>query len=171
MKDRFADGLGFAASERDDPKTFGALDDFIDVQFIARRTRCIANLVYYPFMVIALMIVARSSVFDNFSVRAPILAVQGGALAIMIACGLLLNRAAEHARKRALENLSDKISQEWGRESSPSRTQWEKLRERIVAMREGAFRPFLEQPLVGAALFPVTSFGWTTLLERGILGL
>jgi hypothetical protein len=48
--------------------------------------------------------------------------------------------------------------------------QFENLRNRIEAMNEGAFSPFLQQPYVGAALLPLGSFSLATVLGRGILG-
>jgi hypothetical protein len=44
------------------------------------------------------------------------------------------------------------------------------LLDRVNAMREGAFRPFLQQPIFGAILLPLSSVGWATLLEKGLLG-
>ena len=42
------------------------LDDWIDLELVARRTRCVAALIYYPFIVLSLMILARSAFFDDW---------------------------------------------------------------------------------------------------------
>jgi hypothetical protein len=39
--------------------------EWINLDFVARRTKCISNLIYYPFVVIALLIVSRT-VFANY---------------------------------------------------------------------------------------------------------
>jgi hypothetical protein len=36
-------------------------------------------------------------------------------------------------------------------------------------MQEGSFRPFLKQPVIGAILLPISSIGWTTVLEQAQL--
>lgn len=41
--------------------------DWIDLEFVAKRTACIGWLIYYPFLLIALLIVSRSSVFANYA--------------------------------------------------------------------------------------------------------
>ncbi|MGO9237354.1 MAG: hypothetical protein ACLP4V_25950 [Methylocella sp.] len=40
---------------------------------------------------------------------------------------------------------------------------------RIDELKEGAFSPFTQQPLVRAVLLPIGSFGWTALVENGTL--
>src|SRR5262249_21745535 len=40
------------------------LDDWLDMQFLAKRTSCITQLIYFPFLALALMIVSRSQLFD-----------------------------------------------------------------------------------------------------------
>ena len=53
------------------PTDHGVLDDWIDMYFIAKRTRCINEIIYYPFAIIALMIVSRSAVFGDFALNPP----------------------------------------------------------------------------------------------------
>jgi hypothetical protein len=69
------------------------LDDWIDVYFIALRTSCITKLIYYPFVIIALIIVCSSSVFGNFYLYVPRVIVTGLSIAIVIGLRCCLTRS------------------------------------------------------------------------------
>jgi hypothetical protein len=146
------------------------LDDWIDLYFIGKRTACINKLIYYPFAIIALMIVSRSAVFGDFPLSKPIIVTWGVCLAIVTGCAIALNHMAEDARAQAQRHLMDEIIKAKGSPESGHSGQWESLLDRVNAMREGAFRPFLQQPIFGAILLPLSSVGWATLLEKGLLG-
>jgi hypothetical protein len=83
------------------------LDYWIDIDFIAKRTKCIGELIYYPFAVVALMIVSRSTVFANFDLNWPIIITQVICLAILFICALALRQAAERARAEAKNAITD----------------------------------------------------------------
>jgi hypothetical protein len=165
----FKSKLGFDDSLAPKGK-HNVLDDWIDLYFIAKRTDCINTLIYYPFAVIALMMVSRSAVFGDFPLSPPILITQGVSVAIVIGCAIALNRVAEDSRNVAKRHLMDEIIKAKGSEKSHP-GQWESLLDDVKTLQEGAFRPFWQQPIVGAVLLPLSSVGWTTLLEKGILGL
>ena len=40
---------------------------------------------------------------------------------------------------------------------------------RVDQLKEGAFSPFSQQPLVRAVLLPLGTFGWKVLIENGML--
>jgi len=149
---------------------YSVLDDWIDLSFISKRTECINRLIYYPFAIIALMIVSRSAVFGDFPLSKPILITQGLSLAIVAGCAIALNRMAEEARSLTQRHLMEEIVKSKASPKSPLSGQWASLLDRVNALREGAFRPFLQQPLFGAVLLPLSGVGWSTLLEKGILG-
>lgn len=110
----------------------GILDDYIDVYFIANRTECINQLIYYPFLIIALMIIGRSTVFANFPLSLPIIIIQGGGLLIVASCAFALNWAAENARKLTQRHLSEEIIRAKG--TSDSVGQWEALLEHVKSI-------------------------------------
>ncbi|WGJ16274.1 hypothetical protein QEV83_08555 [Methylocapsa sp. D3K7] len=151
------------------------IDKWIDLDFVAKRTRCIGTLIYYPFLLIALVIVTRSTVFANYTPNPKILVFQGTCLAIVFGCAIALCWAAQSMRKAATQRLMDGIICAKGPrakdsdDGADSAGQLETLLVRIEGLREGAFSPFSQQPLVRALLLPVGSFGWTTLLENGML--
>jgi hypothetical protein len=190
-KQTFVDRLGLGASSG-----HTALDDWIDVYFIAQRTNCIAGLIYYPLIITALIVVCHSSIFGNFPVMQCFVVVMALSVAIVVGCAIWLNVVAELARYRAQKHLSDEIVKVRGQPDSEARAtqpeqapdskarakqperapdsearakQWENLLDRVRDLREGSFLPFWRQPVVTAVLLPLGSLGWTTLLEGGHL--
>ena len=63
---------------------------WIDLDFVAKRTRCISSLIYYPFILIALVILTRSTVFANYTPNLKILVFQGTCLTIVFGCAVAL---------------------------------------------------------------------------------
>lgn len=145
------------------------LEDWIDLQFIARRTRCVTALIYYPFIVISLWLLSRNLAFDRWtwSIGSVFPAAIGAAVAV--ACAVLLRRAAEASRAQAITHIQDALmrlnatSDATNAEAMPR--QLELLRTRIENLQEGAFAPFWQQPLLKAVLLPFATLGGTSVLE------
>ncbi len=89
----------------DDP----LLDDWIDLCFLARRTRCISKLIYYPFAIFALMIVSRSTTFAEFAVSPPIVVIQIVGFIALFGCAMALCFSAEKARNTTKRRLMEGI--------------------------------------------------------------
>jgi hypothetical protein len=194
------------------------INDWIDLEFVAQRTRCIGWLIYYPFVLIALLILSRTTVFANYAPSATILVAQGISLSIVFGCAIMLWWTATAARDAAKRHLTDEIiwakglctevivdttaphveliankdaseqpasppirvaqqkaaaadppQQENGENNPRYAEQLETLLTRVEQLRDGAFGPFTQQPLVKAVILPVSSFGWTALIESGLL--
>ncbi len=164
------------------PETLGVYDgrlwlpqaklihDWIDLDFVAKRTRCIGSLIYLPFVLIALLILSRSTVFANYAPSVAILVSLGISLFVVFACAFMLWLAAKSARDTAKENLTDGIIRA---KNSAGTTyfaeQLESLLSRVNQLNDGAFGPLSKQPLVRALLFPLSSAGWVALIENGML--
>lgn len=142
------------------------LDDWIDLEFVARRTRCVATLIYYPFIALSLLILARSSFFDDWYAPKALYVVVGVSVAIVLGCALALRRGAEASRRHALTRMREAILRSKGDSGQGLLVgQLEALRERIERLREGAFAPYSQQPLLKALLLPVLTFGGTSLFD------
>lgn len=85
------------------------LDDWIDLRFIACRTRCISKLIYYPFAIFALMIVSRSTAFAEFAVSPPIVIIQIVGFIALFGCAMALCFSAEKARATTKRRLMEGI--------------------------------------------------------------
>jgi hypothetical protein len=144
--------------------------DWIDLDFVAKRTHCIGSLIYYPFVLIALLIVSRSRVFADYPPSLTILIAQGISLSVVFGCAFMLWWSAKAARDTAKQHLTDGIIRAKDKEGNVYLAgQLEALLNRVDQLNDGAFRPFSQQPLVRALLFPLSSAGGIALIENGML--
>jgi hypothetical protein len=153
--------------ELDLPK--GYVGNWIDLKFIALRTDAVTGLVYYPFIVISLWLLSKSTVFDHWTLSMGGLAVALIGAAVALGLAVALRTAAEASRRHALERIQDALVRMNTRHVAnvvvPSVKQLELLRSRIEHLQEGAFAPFWQQPLLKAVLLPFATVGSTTLLD------
>ncbi len=143
------------------------VDDWIDLRLIAMRSACVNLIVWYPFIVIALMMLSRSSLFANFPLSPPIAITQLIGAALIFGCALALNGVAERQRDISQAHLRDEILQFQLSGRSDRAEQWRSVLHRVTALREGSFLPFLQQPVVRGLLLPLGSAGWTQFFEQG----
>jgi hypothetical protein len=148
------------------------VDDWVGLEFVAKRTRCIASLIYYPFWLIALFILSASTVFANYTPSPSILIAQGISFTLVLGCAIFLWRVSEALRITARENLTEAIASakidcigldqagsEEERHAKIRTAQLETLLSKVNELKEGAFRPLSQQPLVKAVLLPLASIG------------
>ncbi|RZL40499.1 MAG: hypothetical protein EOP35_00665 [Rubrivivax sp.] len=148
------------------------LDDWIDVQVVARRSAPVARLVIGPFVVLALLVVARSRLFDNWALTPAIAVGVSVYVAALVGLTFLLKQSAENTRKRALESMNADLR--WLAGSGKPRSDLVEPFKRLIAQVEnnqkGAFAPFFDQPLLKAMLVPLGGAGGTQLFDYLLLG-
>lgn len=163
-EERNKDGSGFAVHT--------LLDDWIDVQVVAQRSAPVARLVVGPFVVLALLVVARSRLFDNWALTPAIAVGVSFYAAVLIGLTLVLKQAAENTRRRALESMQADLR--WLAGSGKPRSDLVEPYKRLIAAVEneqrGAFAPFFDQPLLKAMLVPLGGAGGTQLFDYVLLG-
>jgi len=142
-----------------------ALYDWADLVFLSKRTKLITTLIYYPFLIIALLVVSRSTLFANYGANIPDLVTMGVGVLIVSGCAVALRWSAETSRAKARRGLQSKIVAA-RKLNDGSAGQLEMLLHQIDDLRDGAFSPFSQQPLVRAMLLPLGTFGGTALIER-----
>ncbi|HME44560.1 MAG TPA: hypothetical protein VKF36_15830 [Syntrophorhabdales bacterium] len=126
------------------------------VRLIAIRTDTVGKLIFYPFIVWFLMFASRFDYFDNW--RTP------PGLAVVIFLGamyawssaFLLRQSAERARTCAVDRLKDLLLINLGdKKPSPDLTKHiEAALDEVRSMRQGAFAPFTQHPIVQSLLVP-----------------
>ena len=138
------------------------LDGWIDLEFVARRTRCVTRLIYFPFVVLSLFLVSRSTAFDDWYMPmvGVVLTVLGATAAL--ACAVVLRYSAEGSRRLAMDQLRNEITALGADAQAQRLTQ---LLDRMGQLHEGAFAPFWQQPLLKAVLLPFATLGGTSLLD------
>ncbi len=139
---------------------------WLDVEFIARLTRSVMPLIYYPFALLTLMIVARLNLTDRWDWPPALLLVFGLNTLLAFVAVWSLRRGAERARKtslvRAYRYLA-RLDVAGGGERSVG--QAKTLILQIEQNREGAFAPVSEQPFIRALLLPFGGLGFAASLD------
>jgi hypothetical protein len=145
------------------------LNDWIDIQFIAKRTSCINRLVWYPLAIISLMIVSRSGLFANFPLSWPVVIAQSAGLILILACAFALNWFAEDQRERAQKNLRDAILLASSSSHADLAKKLECMLDRVTNLNEGSFRNFVQQPVFSGMLLPLASIGGSQIIQQSHL--
>jgi hypothetical protein len=133
-------------SYRSPPLHEEELSAYNEIFFVAQRTEVVARLIWYPLIVLTLIIVARSSFFDNWSWSPGLLAIYGINAAWALGSAILLRRAAEQLRDAALTNLQmSRVKARYAGEAI--RRTFDELITEIRGLKKGAFAPLTEQRL------------------------
>jgi len=166
-RDQYSRALGLTTAMRGE-----YLDYWIDIQFVARWTKAIGRIIYCPGVLLALLIVARSSFFDNWDTPVALVLTFALVGAYIVAAMWLLWRAAEGSRRAAVANLSAAYLNAKG-DPAPDRQNLAAKLEVMLAeaksLQEGAFRPLTRQPFVTTSLGIFSSASTLTLLEYFLL--
>jgi hypothetical protein len=155
------------------------LGDWIDIKFVAARTKTVVKLIYYPFIIIFLMIISRSHFFDAWDWPWGLRIVVTLNAAYAFFCAACLRVSAEKARAASLERLREKLAavragkmenDEKGTgavalQKSDLENGIKELINEIKGIEEGAFAPWSRQPLVGALIMPFTGAGLVAWLQ------
>jgi hypothetical protein len=164
----------------------GVVRRWINLEFVERRTRCIGALIYYPVFLSALLIVTSSTAYANYPPNLSRFVAVGLSLAVVIAGAIALCREANGLRAAAKQNLQRTIISAKGNEVNRIEhgkgviekgaggdrgytEQLEFLLRQVELKSESAFGLFLQQPLVWAVFVLAGGFGWTILVETGML--
>jgi hypothetical protein len=151
-------------SWRSPPLTEDELSAYNEIFFVADRTHVVARLIWYPLIVLTLMIVARTSFFDNWSWSPALLAIYGINACWALGSAILLRRAAEQLREATLSNLQ--LSRVRGRAIEAKRATFDELIAEIRGLKKGAFAPLTDQPFIRAVLFPGAGLGLLAVGQR-----
>ena len=139
-------------------------DEWLDIKLIASRTEAVGKLIYYPFIVVFVMVVARSRFFDDWNWPPSVILIFGMHLAFALYCAIRMRRSAEKARREAVRTLETHLPLLKDPDGSRTR-RIEAMLDEIRAIRQGAFCSFSENPVVGALLIPSTGVTLLALLE------
>lgn len=159
-------------SRADEALHHSLMDDWIDVLLVERRTRWVARQVIMPFVILALILVASSRLFDAWPMDLPFVLTIAFFFLGLAALTLLLNQSAERLRAHALVRMcNDLVWMEGSGETyAPLVGPFKRLIEQVEGCRGGAFASFFDQPLLKAALVPLGSAGGARLLDQLLMG-
>jgi hypothetical protein len=144
------------------------LDEWIDLQLIADLTAHVGRLIYYPFIVFFLLLMARNEWWDRWPWPLPwaIITIFVCNLTLAAVSVMILQTAARKAKRDAEASLEAKVKRlqaaTAGSQAQNNANQAAKLLEEIHTLRRGAFVPFWENPVFRAILLPS---GGTVVLQ------
>jgi hypothetical protein len=153
-----------------DPTLRSDLDVIIDIELIGNRTASVAEYLYYPFVVLSVLALSMTQLFDDWVFswnRAGLYAYYAAVIGLL---WLALHTSAVHARDKAVSELQ--LS--WVRMQNPStkggatdaaRSQFKLLRKRIQNTTAGAYGSLLGQPIFKAILLPLGSLSTAQLAQ------
>jgi len=176
---READALGLKevaeGGTGPEPRLADAMEGLIDVQYASRHTEDLGGRFYLPFLVMLLMIVSRSRLFDNWGWPLSMILINVFGLMLVAACAFLSRRAARKVRDQALEHLDPHIVAARGRGRSggrrPNLADLESIREAIMGVRRGAYARIFYDPAFLSILIPTVGYGVFVLLCQYVLGI
>lgn len=130
------------------------LTQWLDIQFIADRTRVVGGMVVYPFIVFVVVLSARNRYFDNWDFPVPLIVVLTLNALLILATALLLKRAAEQARTIAIHQMNELLISEkgHGKDKTNRAEQLQLMVDEVQNIRRGAFNNVFQQPAVTASL-------------------
>jgi hypothetical protein len=141
-----------------------SLSRYHDVLFVADRTQAVAPLIWYPLVVLAVLFVARSSLFDNWTWFPAFFVLSAINVTWAIGSAVFLRRAAEKLRRTALEDLQLARVSSYGDEET--RKAFDEVIAEIRGLKKGAFAPLTEQPFIRAIVIPGGSLGFLAVILR-----
>ncbi|MBI1396713.1 MAG: hypothetical protein GC151_12090 [Betaproteobacteria bacterium] len=162
----FGEALGLPATLQPAARD-KVLDAWIDTRFAARLTADVGLLIYFPFVIFAFLLAARWHVVDAWDLAPGLVVVLAAGFVLACVNAVEMQRAASRARHSALWRLNDMVIRASGGADKdyPGVQSLQTLVRMIETLREGAFVPFVEQPLVRAALIPFSSAGGLYLID------
>jgi hypothetical protein len=146
------------------PLTREELARYYDIAFVAARTEVVAPLIWYPLIVLAVMVVARSSFFDNWTWPPSLILVFTLNALWAFGSAAFLRRAAEQLRAAAIGSLQSlRVSSYKNR----MRTRmFDDLISEIRSLKKGAFAPLSEQPFIRAVILPSGGLGLLAVAQH-----
>ena len=148
------------------------------VQFVAEMTDVIARMIHYPFIILAILILAHSSIFDSWRFTEPQILIGLFAITTLLSCALLMQFNARKIKERVLRDIDKLLI------PLPSPLDEDMLRERPILPDEktikfientrdqvqkisgGAFKPLMSNPITLSLIYPIVSFvGGNELLD------
>jgi hypothetical protein len=143
-------------------------DQWVTIHVIGLRTKAVSKLIYFPYIIISLAIVARSAVFDNWGMPLSLIIILGTSALIVTVSAILLRWAAEYARRKVTWRLGNELIRLNGTNNPADQhvaTQIQLMIAQINRYNTGSFASYLDQPFVRAFLLPLGSVGGVGALQ------
>ncbi|MBS1190946.1 MAG: rane protein of unknown function [Rhodocyclaceae bacterium] len=168
---------GFNVADSDNSPMAVAVRSYVDLRLSARLTAYVGRIVLHPFFLTLLLILARSRFFDNWQMPRGLFAIFAVGLLLVAVTAFSLRSAAERIRRHTIDQLTaaeiflrsgvarqGEADQE-DADAPATPAQLRLMREAASSLREGAFAPISEQPIIHAIVLPLGGAGVLGLLD------
>jgi hypothetical protein len=146
------------------------IDTCLAVNLAAQRSKSLTTLIYLPFAVFALMVVARSPLFDNWDTPFGLVIVLGLPFATVLGCTIWLRFETMRFHQKAIRKAQRELIRLRGQDVGEARLwQLERLFEKLRDEKRGSFQSIALQPMVRALLLPLGGYSGIELLEHFVL--
>jgi hypothetical protein len=122
-----------------------------ELKQIADYTDQIDEFIYIPVLTLGLMVLARNTYFDDWDMPVVLVTLWGILTLYIIVAAILLRRAAEGTRRKALAALEDFF---WTQGKNSIRDLTKEAIRSIEEIKHGAFASFVDLPVVRAIALP-----------------
>ncbi|QDU66114.1 hypothetical protein [Engelhardtia mirabilis] len=160
----------------------GGQAELIEIRLIARRTKAVGQLIVGPFFVLLLLVLSHNSYFDHWTWSPAIVFVYSLLLLLAVGAAMRMRHQAERARRRVVARLEDRLLRLSGEPAPAERAGKGKAKaadpdagenpkqlalalEQIRSLREGAFAPWFQNPVIRAVLMPFGGAGALALVD------
>ena len=133
------------------------------MRFLEAYTNSVMPIVALPFLLLTLLIFARSTLFEGWVWAQLLLVPYAGLVGYVSVRALRFRFAAEKAKETVLTCLDGDRLRMVGERKAMARLEID--RERIEESREGAFGPWIRHPIVQSSLLPSVGYAVVRLLE------
>jgi hypothetical protein len=140
---------------------------WLQLQLTALRTKVITPLIYEPYLFLAVLIFSHSALFSAWQASLLHLVILAGIALATAVFGFQLRRSAEAVRADSIARFEAELHRLHGQDAAHAarRELVARLIDSAQTLREGAFAPFSEQPLIRSLLLPLLSIGGTAALD------
>src|SRR5262249_28356019 len=115
------------------------LEYWLQLQLIDRVTRVAAGLIFSPFIVLLILIVAQNRIFDDWHWDVSSILIALFCVGTTVACAILLQRAAKRAKQKALDELDKLLLRRIGGPRDDVGEKLARIRTDIASLNSGAF--------------------------------
>jgi hypothetical protein len=152
------------ARERNDGKNERELAYYWDIVLISRRTESVGNLIYYPFLILFLLIVARLPCFDDWTWTPSLIVALCMHFAVALYAAWRLPRTATMYRDKVLGELR-RIRRQALMLARREPDVIDTMIDEVESTHRGAFSYLWDQPAIRALLLPSSGIGIMTLIK------
>ena len=126
-------------------------------------TNVIGPVVVMPLILMVLLMLARSTLFDGWNWTIPLVVFHVGLSVYVLFIAVAFQREASNARTAVLDRLQEA---KLDAKSAYSSTKIEAVMKYIQSRRDGAFVPWTQHPILQTLTLPLGSVALITILER-----